>query len=115
MVYCHGSFAFASCQTCGKTYDGREIEDDIRLGKVPICTLCVKDQGISEVPFAPTLALALALAPAVDRFFDDDDDDDDDDDVAVAVAVVVVVVVVVAVETHLTTCAHSHTARKSEM
>jgi NAD-dependent SIR2 family protein deacetylase len=37
VVYCHGSFATATCTRCSKTVEGDEIQADIKLGRVPIC------------------------------------------------------------------------------
>lgn len=37
VVYCHGSFATATCTRCSNTVEGAEIQADIRLGRVPTC------------------------------------------------------------------------------
>lgn len=40
VVNCHGSFATASCVTCGYKVDGKEIEEFIMSQKVPPCPKC---------------------------------------------------------------------------
>lgn len=42
VVNCHGSFATASCVTCGYKVDGKEIEDFIMAQKVPPCPKCLQ-------------------------------------------------------------------------
>lgn len=42
VVNCHGSFATASCVTCGYKVDGKEIEDYIMAQQVPPCPECAK-------------------------------------------------------------------------
>ncbi|KAG2207782.1 hypothetical protein INT46_001973 [Mucor plumbeus] len=42
VVNCHGSFATASCVTCGYKVDGKEIEDFIMEQKVPPCPKCLQ-------------------------------------------------------------------------
>ncbi|KAI8646047.1 DHS-like NAD/FAD-binding domain-containing protein [Parasitella parasitica] len=42
VVNCHGSFATASCVTCGYKVDGKEIEDFIMAQKVPPCPKCIQ-------------------------------------------------------------------------
>ncbi|KAK9460341.1 DHS-like NAD/FAD-binding domain-containing protein [Lipomyces oligophaga] len=37
LVQCHGSFAKASCRKCGHKVDGKEIFEDITLGRVARC------------------------------------------------------------------------------
>lgn len=41
VVNCHGSFATASCVTCGIQVDGKEIEEYIMAQQVPPCPKCV--------------------------------------------------------------------------
>ncbi|KAI9266056.1 DHS-like NAD/FAD-binding domain-containing protein [Sporodiniella umbellata] len=40
VVNCHGSFASATCVTCGHKVDGKEIESYIMEQKVPPCSQC---------------------------------------------------------------------------
>lgn len=40
LVNCHGSFATASCVTCGYKVDGKEIEEYIMAQQVPPCPKC---------------------------------------------------------------------------
>lgn len=42
IVQCHGSFASATCQTCGYKTDGASIFDNIRAQTVPMCPICAK-------------------------------------------------------------------------
>ncbi|KAG0746937.1 hypothetical protein G6F57_007892 [Rhizopus arrhizus] len=52
VVNCHGSFASASCVTCGYKVDGKEIESFIMAQQVPPCPRCVvekKDEKEEEV------------------------------------------------------------------
>jgi NAD-dependent histone deacetylase SIR2 len=42
VVNCHGSFATASCVTCGFKVDGKEIEDYIMAQRVPPCPKCAE-------------------------------------------------------------------------
>lgn len=44
VVNCHGSFATASCVTCGYKVDGKEIEEFIMAQKVPPCPKCLIDR-----------------------------------------------------------------------
>lgn len=53
VVYCHGSFASASCTTCGASYEGREIERDIRAARVPRCMQCVGDAPVGVREWVP--------------------------------------------------------------
>jgi NAD-dependent histone deacetylase SIR2 len=62
VVNCHGSFATASCVTCGYKVDGSEIETYIMAQTVPPCPQC------------PT-----PIPPKSSNKHNSDDDDDDDD------------------------------------
>ncbi|KAL6453202.1 HST1 NAD-dependent protein deacetylase HST1 [Candida maltosa Xu316] len=42
LVQCHGSFATASCVTCGVQVDGEEIFEQIRSKTIPVCPDCTK-------------------------------------------------------------------------
>lgn len=42
VVNCHGSFATASCVTCGFKVDGKEIEEFIMAQQVPPCPKCAE-------------------------------------------------------------------------
>lgn len=44
VVNCHGSFASASCVTCGYKVDGKEIESFIMAQQVPPCPRCVVEK-----------------------------------------------------------------------
>ncbi|KAI8882054.1 SIR2-domain-containing protein [Backusella circina FSU 941] len=57
VVNCHGSFATASCVTCGFKVDGKEIEDFIMAQTVPPCPQC-----------------ATPVKPSKDDESDDDND-----------------------------------------
>lgn len=48
VVNCHGSFATASCVTCGYKVDGKEIEDFIMAQQVPPCPNCVVNNKPSK-------------------------------------------------------------------
>ncbi|KZT59502.1 SIR2-domain-containing protein [Calocera cornea HHB12733] len=41
VLNCHGSFATASCITCGTQYPGEEIRDDIFAERIPKCKVCL--------------------------------------------------------------------------
>lgn len=41
LIHCHGSFATATCQTCGYNIPGDNIHDQIRAGSVPRCRVCL--------------------------------------------------------------------------
>ncbi|KAI8065944.1 DHS-like NAD/FAD-binding domain-containing protein [Gongronella butleri] len=68
VVNCHGSFATASCVTCGYKCDGKDIEQYIFSQTVPPCPKCAQQKA--EEPPKP--------APAAPSNFDGDDEDDDD-------------------------------------
>jgi len=53
VVYCHGSFATATCTRCATTIDGEDIQADIQLGRVPTCQQrgCPPDQTHRERPW----------------------------------------------------------------
>jgi len=40
VTFCHGSFATATCMSCGRTSDGADINDTIAKGDIPLCTDC---------------------------------------------------------------------------
>lgn len=42
LVQCHGSFATASCVTCGLKISGEDIFDKIRAKEIPLCHQCTK-------------------------------------------------------------------------
>ncbi|RCK63646.1 NAD-dependent protein deacetylase HST1 [Candida viswanathii] len=42
LVQCHGSFATASCVTCGFKINGEDIFEKIRAKEIPLCLLCTK-------------------------------------------------------------------------
>lgn len=42
LVQCHGSFATASCVTCGYRINGEDIFDKIRAKEIPLCQQCTK-------------------------------------------------------------------------
>lgn len=48
VVNCHGSFATASCVTCGYKVDGKEIESYIMAQQVPPCPKCGVKEGTNE-------------------------------------------------------------------
>ncbi|EJU03647.1 SIR2-domain-containing protein [Dacryopinax primogenitus] len=41
VLNCHGSFATASCITCGTQFPGEEIKEDIFAERIPKCTVCI--------------------------------------------------------------------------
>ncbi|CAK7214194.1 NAD-dependent histone deacetylase sir2 [Sporothrix curviconia] len=46
LVQCHGSFATASCVTCGYKVEGESIYPTIKAGQIPRCPLCTsKSRG----------------------------------------------------------------------
>lgn len=64
LVQCHGSFAFATCQTCGYKAEGTTLFDDIRMKRIARCPVCAKSKE--------------KKVPSTKRKSDSDDDDDDD-------------------------------------
>ncbi|KAI9302910.1 DHS-like NAD/FAD-binding domain-containing protein [Cunninghamella echinulata] len=67
VVNCHGSFATASCVTCGYKCDGKDIEEYIFSQTVPPCPECLKRKA-EKKPNKNN-----------DKYNSDDDDDDEDD------------------------------------
>ncbi|KAI8082783.1 DHS-like NAD/FAD-binding domain-containing protein [Halteromyces radiatus] len=63
VVNCHGSFATASCVTCGYKCDGKDIEEHIFAQTVPPCPKCPTPKPLKQH----------------NRNSDDSDDDDDGD------------------------------------
>lgn len=53
VVNCHGSFATASCVTCGYKVDGKEIESYIMAQQVPPCPKCGVKEGTNEEEEGP--------------------------------------------------------------
>lgn len=53
VVNCHGSFATASCVTCGYKVDGKEIESYIMAQQVPPCPKCGVKEGTNEEEGGP--------------------------------------------------------------
>ncbi|ORE04116.1 SIR2-domain-containing protein [Rhizopus microsporus var. microsporus] len=53
VVNCHGSFATASCVTCGYKVDGKEIESYIIAQQVPPCPKCGVKEGTNEEEEGP--------------------------------------------------------------
>ncbi|RCH84044.1 NAD-dependent histone deacetylase sir2, partial [Rhizopus stolonifer] len=51
VVNCHGSFATASCVTCGHKVDGKEIESFIMAQQVPPCPQCPKIENKEQNEF----------------------------------------------------------------
>ena len=45
---CHGSFATATCVTCGHKCDGRVIEDDIMQQRIARCPVCARTERQSH-------------------------------------------------------------------
>ncbi|CAO3615623.1 unnamed protein product [Cunninghamella blakesleeana] len=66
VVNCHGSFATASCVTCGYKCDGKDIEEYIFSQTVPPCPECLKQKAEKK--------------PAKKYNKNDSDDDEDSDD-----------------------------------
>ena len=48
VVNCHGSFATASCVTCGFKVDGKEIETFIMAQQVPPCPKCATEKKVEK-------------------------------------------------------------------
>jgi NAD-dependent histone deacetylase SIR2 len=42
LIQCHGSFATATCISCGFKTKGEDILPETREGKVPKCTKCIQ-------------------------------------------------------------------------
>ena len=42
LVQCHGSFATATCLECRHNVQGDVIYDDIKAGRIPRCTRCIR-------------------------------------------------------------------------
>ncbi|ORZ11977.1 DHS-like NAD/FAD-binding domain-containing protein [Absidia repens] len=63
VVNCHGSFATASCVTCGFKCDGKDIEEFIFAQTVPPCPKCAQSKTLKKR----------------NNGTGNDDDDDDDD------------------------------------
>ncbi|KAI8988052.1 DHS-like NAD/FAD-binding domain-containing protein [Mycotypha africana] len=49
VVNCHGSFATASCVTCGYKVDGKEIEEYIMKQQIPPCPRCAEAAEKSNI------------------------------------------------------------------
>lgn len=62
LIQCHGSFATATCQTCGYTVNGEDIFENIRNASIPKCPLC-----------------SSAVKPRKRRANRDDSDSEDED------------------------------------
>lgn len=45
VIFCHGSFATASCLDCGWQVEGRAIAREVRERRVPRCGRCASDDG----------------------------------------------------------------------
>ncbi|WPK23868.1 hypothetical protein PUMCH_001118 [Australozyma saopauloensis] len=45
MIQCHGSFAFATCVTCGYKVKGSTLYPQIRAKEIPFCPLCVEQRN----------------------------------------------------------------------
>ncbi|KAJ1915323.1 NAD-dependent histone deacetylase sir2 [Mycoemilia scoparia] len=48
VLNCHGSFATATCITCGYHCDGKEIKEDIMAMKVAQCPKCLSKKGSEQ-------------------------------------------------------------------
>ncbi|CAO3619723.1 unnamed protein product [Cunninghamella echinulata] len=68
VVNCHGSFATASCVTCGYKCNGKDIEEYIFSQTVPPCPECLKHKSEKKP------------SKNNDKYDSDDNDEDDEDD-----------------------------------
>lgn len=50
LVQCHGSFAFATCQTCGYKTEGTNLFDDIRQKRISRCPICTRSSEKKKIP-----------------------------------------------------------------
>uniref|UniRef100_A0A0P4W4Y7 protein acetyllysine N-acetyltransferase n=1 Tax=Scylla olivacea TaxID=85551 RepID=A0A0P4W4Y7_SCYOL len=48
VIQCHGSFATATCQRCGRRVDAEAIKDDIFSQRIPRCSQCEGSEGEEE-------------------------------------------------------------------
>ncbi|VDM96738.1 unnamed protein product [Thelazia callipaeda] len=46
IVQCHGSFATATCRSCGVKVDSEAIREDIDAGRVAMCRICNQPEGV---------------------------------------------------------------------
>ena len=63
VVYCHGSFATATCMRCARQVDGDSIQHDIQQGSVPLCGRAVPAGFAAPAPDAG-VAPPGVIAPA---------------------------------------------------
>lgn len=93
VVNCHGSFATASCVTCGYKCDGKDIEQYIfsQVSFLTLLFLCgsniwfyIDTQTVPPCPKCPAPAPPLKKR---NTNRDDDDDDDDDDHIRKGVSI----------------------------
>ncbi|KAK9241393.1 DHS-like NAD/FAD-binding domain-containing protein [Lipomyces kononenkoae] len=73
LVQCHGSFASATCQTCGHKVPGQELFPDIRMGVVSHCKL----PASADADDSSSSTRKRKRKAAYDEDEDEDDDDDD--------------------------------------
>jgi NAD-dependent histone deacetylase SIR2 len=80
-IHCHGSFATATCQRCGKSVPGEAIFEDIRNDTIPRCKKC---------PTPPPNGTGMKRKrssngrPKKRQDYEDSTDDDEEDDIAEA-------------------------------
>ncbi|CAK7272954.1 NAD-dependent histone deacetylase sir2 [Sporothrix epigloea] len=65
LVQCHGSFATASCVTCGYCVEGESIYPTIKAGQIPRCPRCADKLRQSAASVAAADVAAAAAAAAV--------------------------------------------------
>ncbi|KAI0021794.1 chromatin regulatory protein sir2 [Xylariomycetidae sp. FL0641] len=82
LVQCHGSFATATCQQCGHQVVGEAIFADVKAGRIPQCTECIKalrNKGALKRKRTYKSSSARRNRRWTPNDYDDDDDDGSDD------------------------------------
>lgn len=64
LIQCHGSFATATCVTCGYRVEGESLYPTIKAGQIPRCPRCAAG---SSKPRGGSAAAAAAAAPRKQR------------------------------------------------
>lgn len=81
LVQCHGSFATATCQTCGYKTKGENLFDDIRNQAVSRCPVCKEEARVASTSKAFQQLMTNGKKKAKSKPKNPWGDDTDDDDV----------------------------------
>ncbi|KAL8874395.1 MAG: hypothetical protein Q9174_000240, partial [Haloplaca sp. 1 TL-2023] len=88
LIQCHGSFATATCLSCGYRVKCEEIYDDLKAGRVARCDRCIRmlrqmaPSGVKR----KRSTNGLSTSKKRRQSYEDSTDDDDDQEYDVAVA-----------------------------